>query len=101
MSVFVDLKSVRYSSLNSSYFYFDDKGLLYRGKGRRVVKQDAGTFSKYLTLEMKTAEKVLNGIDSQNPDIQKLILSYGLPILKQECGWERQRREQKKKVVRR
>jgi hypothetical protein len=97
VSVFVDLKAVRYSSPTSNYYYFEDKGLLYRGQGKRVIKQNAGTFSKFLTLEMRSAERVLSGVDSQNPNIQAVILSYGLPILKQECGWERQRKE---KVVR-
>lgn len=97
MSVFVSLDCVRYSHVLSHVFYFDEKGVLYRGKGRRVLRQEAGSCRKLLTLELKSAEKVLNGVDSQNPAIQQLILSYGLPVLKTECGWRRWEREMKAK----
>ena len=86
MTIFVDLKSVRYNHHRTNYYYFDDKGVLYRGKSKRVFVHGMGS-AKYLTLEMQTAEKVEHGFDWQNEEIKKLILNYGLPILPSPSGW--------------
>lgn len=89
-NLFVRDSAIRYEGGNSSFFYFEDKGVLFKGKGCRAFIKGFGNL-KVRGVELKTIEQVKFGRVSQNTAIQKLILSYGLPILSESKEARRER----------
>lgn len=75
MEEYIYKEQVLYNPLRSDWIYFKQNNKLFKGRSKRLF--DHGIM-KY---KIKSKQEIKYGVLTQNPEIKKIILDFGLPLI--------------------